>query len=224
MCRGRRTECFQGVSWSGFMTVDASEVSQKWHERRIGTVSAPYGPLSLVGTHRAEGIPDGRIPAIRGRWTSDGDVVVLTAVAGRRLVVLVREGGWGVRGFDPAAETRTGFKGVEVTAYDPRRSVPGRFTSYDGRRTVGRLRRLDQRRRRLSPPVSASCRSGRGGARDGGLQPVPASIVCVRRPLRLPLFPAGEYAGRRDSRRGTRSPLERCRYAARALPEHHRNT
>lgn len=256
MCRGRRTECFQGVSWSGFMTVDASEASRKWHERRIGTVSAPYGPLSLVGTHWVEGFPDGRIPAIRGWWAVDGDAVVLTAVAPdgltldgepfagevrpaagqgpagaarvglgeRRLVVLVREGGWGVRDFGPASETRTASKGVEVTAYDPRRSVPGQFTPYEGRHAVGRLRRLDQRRRQLSPPVSVPCRSGRGGARDGGLQPVPASTVCVRRPLRLPLSPVGEYAGRRDSRRRTRSPLERCRYAAGALPERHQNT
>lgn len=216
------------------MTVDASEAWRKWHERRIGTVSAPYGRLSLVGTHWVEGFPDGRIPAIRGWWAADGDGVVLTSVtpdgltfdgepfagevrsavdqgpAGvarvglgeRRLVVLVREGGWGVRDFGPAAETRTAFKGVEVTAYDPRLPVPGQFTPYDGRRAVGRLRRLDQRRLRLSPPVSAPRHSGRGGAHDGGPQPVPASTVCVRRPLRLPLSPAGEYAGRRDSRRG----------------------
>jgi hypothetical protein len=74
---------FQGVSrrgfWSGFMTGDGSEAWQEWHERRIETVSAPYGPLALVGTHWLEGFPDGRLPAIPGRWTADGDAVVLAA-------------------------------------------------------------------------------------------------------------------------------------------------
>jgi uncharacterized protein (DUF1684 family) len=60
----------------------------------------------------------------------------------------VREGSWGVRDFDPAAETRTAFKGVEATPYDPRWSVPGRFTPYDGRRTV-RVANADGRERGL---------------------------------------------------------------------------
>lgn len=127
------------------MTADVSEAWQEWHDRRIGTVSAPYGPLSLVGTHWTEDFPTGRLPALPGRWTADGDGIVLDAEAAdgltldgepfagevrltadpgpvgaarvglgeRRLVVLVREGSWGVRDFDflrpaaPDAEGRT---------------------------------------------------------------------------------------------------------------------
>jgi len=54
----------------------------------------------------------------------------------RRLLVLVREGVWGVRDYNPAAEARRAFKGIEATPYDPRLSVPGRFTPYDESRTV----------------------------------------------------------------------------------------
>lgn len=54
----------------------------------------------------------------------------------RRLVVLVREGVWGVRDFDPAAPARRAFRGIEATPYDPRWAVPGRFTPYAARRTV----------------------------------------------------------------------------------------
>lgn len=108
-----------------------------------------------------------RLPGIPGVWAVDGDTALLTATetdglavdgepfAGdirlaadrerwvrvalgeRRLVVLIREGVWGVRDYDPAAVTRRTFLGVDATAYDPRWSVPGRFTPYDDdRRTV----------------------------------------------------------------------------------------
>ncbi|MDQ0937865.1 DUF1684 domain-containing protein [Streptomyces turgidiscabies] len=77
------------------MTADAAETWQQWHERRIETVSAPHGPLSLVGRHWIEGVPDGRLPGIPGRWTADGDGVVLDA----------------------------GATEVEVTPYDGRRTV-----------------------------------------------------------------------------------------------------
>ncbi|MFJ5270303.1 DUF1684 domain-containing protein [Streptomyces sp. NPDC088358] len=150
------------------MTTDASEDWKQWHEHRIETVSAPYGPLALTGTHWLADYPDGRLPDIPGRWTAEEEDVVLTAApedglsvdgepftgevrlvadvgpaAGarvgtgeRRFVVLVREGVWGVRDFDPAAPTRTTFKGIEATPYDPHWSVPGHFTPYGERRTV----------------------------------------------------------------------------------------
>ncbi len=54
---------------------------QNWREQRIATVSAPYGPLSLTGTHWLSSHPEGRIPAVPGSWTADGDEVVLTATA-----------------------------------------------------------------------------------------------------------------------------------------------
>lgn len=66
----------------------------------------------------------------------------------RRFVVLVREGVWGVRDFDPAAETRAAFKGIRATSYDPRWSVPGHFTPYGEDRTV-RVENADGRTRGL---------------------------------------------------------------------------
>ncbi|MFD5032528.1 DUF1684 domain-containing protein [Streptomyces sp. NPDC058405] len=53
-----------------------------WHEQRVFTVSAPYGPLSLTGTHWLADHPEGRLPALPGVWREDGDEVVLTAAAG----------------------------------------------------------------------------------------------------------------------------------------------
>ncbi|MEU9230458.1 DUF1684 domain-containing protein [Streptomyces massasporeus] len=162
------------------MTTDASEDWQRWHERRVATVSAPYGPLALIGTHWLEDYPDGRLPDIPGSWRADGDAVVLTATEAdgltvdgqpfggevriaadpgpasaarvadgeRRLVVLVREGAWGVRDFDPEASARRAFDGLRVTPYDPRWAVPGRFTPYDTGRTV-RVPNADGRERGL---------------------------------------------------------------------------
>ncbi|MYR40683.1 DUF1684 domain-containing protein, partial [Streptomyces sp. SID5910] len=67
----------------------------------------------------------------------------------RRLVVLVREGAWGVRDFDPGAEARRAFRGIAATPYDPRWSVPGRFTPYgSGPRSV-RVANADGRERGL---------------------------------------------------------------------------
>lgn len=147
---------------------DASEDWERWHERRVETVSGSYGPLALTGTHWLEDYPDGRLPDIPGLWTDQEDGVLLTAAPEdglsldgkpftgevrldadpgsaadarvgldeRRFVVLVREGIWGVRDFDPASEARAAFKGVEATPYDPRWSVPGHFTPYGESRTV----------------------------------------------------------------------------------------
>ncbi|MFI6251041.1 DUF1684 domain-containing protein [Streptomyces sp. NPDC051016] len=148
------------------MTVDASGDWKRWHEEREAQVSAPYGPLALAGTNWVEDHADGLLPGVPGIWTADGDGVRLTATAAdglavdgepfageihlaadrepsarvtlgeRRLVVLVREGVWGVRDYDPAAATRRAFRGIGATPYDPRWSVLGRFTSYDDRQAV----------------------------------------------------------------------------------------
>ncbi|GHB53385.1 hypothetical protein GCM10010377_50540 [Streptomyces viridiviolaceus] len=187
------------------MTTNASDEWKRWHDRRVATVSAPYGPLALTGTHWLEDHPDGRLPDVPGRWAADGDAVVLTAARAdgltvdgrpldgrarltadrgpadgarvaygeRRLVVLVREGVWGVRDFDPAAEARRDFRGIEATPHDPRWSVPGRFTPYEaGRRSV-RVPNADGRERGLglggelafTLPLSAS--PDRGDPRAG---------------------------------------------------------
>lgn len=150
------------------MTSDAADDWKHWHEHRTETVSAPYGPVALIGTHWLEDCPDGRLPDIPGVWILDGDAVVLTASASdgltldgqpfageirlgadtgpvsaarvglgeRRLAVLIREGAWGVRDYDPDSAARRAFRGIEATPYDPRRSVPGRFTPYDTWRVV----------------------------------------------------------------------------------------
>ncbi|MGW1727220.1 DUF1684 domain-containing protein [Streptomyces sp. NPDC002306] len=70
------------------------------------------------------------------------------ALGGRRLVVLVREDAWGVRDFDPDTGTRRRFRGIEATPYDPRWSVPGRFTPYGEHRVV-RVENADGRERGL---------------------------------------------------------------------------
>ncbi|MGI5442391.1 DUF1684 domain-containing protein [Streptomyces shenzhenensis] len=148
------------------MTTDPNDDWKRWHERRTETVAAPYGPLALVGTHWIEDHPEGRLPDIPGKWVVDGAGVVLAATESdgltldgrpftgavglgadaepaarvtlgeRRLVVLVREGVWGVRDYDPDAASRRAFRGIDATPYDPRWSVPGRYTPYEAARTV----------------------------------------------------------------------------------------
>ncbi|OII62093.1 DUF1684 domain-containing protein [Streptomyces sp. CC77] len=52
---------------------------EHWHEERVTQVAAPHGPLSLTGTHWLADHPDGRLPAVPGRWRDDGDAVLLSA-------------------------------------------------------------------------------------------------------------------------------------------------
>lgn len=184
------------------MTTHASDEWQRWHEQRVATVTAPYGPLALRGTYWLEDYPDGRLPDIPGSWRADGDAVVLTAAEGdgltvdgrplagdvrlaadpgppgaarvaygsRRLVVLVREGVWGVRDFDPDTEARRSFGGIAVTPYDPRWSVPGRFTPYGTGSRVVRVPNADGRERglglggELTFPVPPAVSPDRGDA------------------------------------------------------------
>ncbi|MET9110972.1 DUF1684 domain-containing protein [Streptomyces zhihengii] len=58
---------------------DARRNWQEWHEQRVASVSEPYGPLSLTGTHWLADHPEGRIPAVPGIWTDQGEQVLLTA-------------------------------------------------------------------------------------------------------------------------------------------------
>ncbi|MER6914699.1 DUF1684 domain-containing protein [Streptomyces sp. NPDC000594] len=63
-------------------TADAAQPPHTWltwQERRAKTLTAPYGPLSLTGTHWLDDHPGGRLPGIGGRWRAEGDAVVLTA-------------------------------------------------------------------------------------------------------------------------------------------------
>ncbi|MGR8011407.1 DUF1684 domain-containing protein [Streptomyces hypolithicus] len=70
--------------------------------------------------------------------------------AGRRLVVLRREGLWAVRVFDPDAPARRAFTGLDVTPYDATWAVAGRFRPYDEGRTITvRVENADGRERGL---------------------------------------------------------------------------
>lgn len=61
------------------------------------------------------------------RLTADPGPVGRARVAygERRLVVLVREGLWGVRDDDPESSARRAFRGLRVTPYDPPGWCPG---------------------------------------------------------------------------------------------------
>ncbi|MFE3095260.1 DUF1684 domain-containing protein [Streptomyces sp. NPDC059248] len=66
---------------------DAVRHWRAWHERRVAVVTGPYGPLALTGTYWLDDHPDGRIPGLPGRWTGDGDAVLLTAAPEDRLTL-----------------------------------------------------------------------------------------------------------------------------------------
>ncbi|MFF0201745.1 DUF1684 domain-containing protein [Streptomyces sp. NPDC005017] len=93
---------------------------------------------------------DGELLTGEVRLAADTGAVAASRVAlgDRRLVVLVREGAWGIRDFDPESEARRAFRGIEATPYDPRWAVPGRFTPYGTDRTV-RVVNADGRERGL---------------------------------------------------------------------------
>ncbi|WP_407839844.1 DUF1684 domain-containing protein [Streptomyces sp. DSM 116496] len=73
------------------MSADAEDpvaAWKRWHEHRVDTVSAPYGPLALTGTlpqtpsGGTPGLadyPEGRIPAVPGHWRATAGGVTLTA-------------------------------------------------------------------------------------------------------------------------------------------------
>lgn len=176
--RPKQTTHTQHAQRWNSMAIDAFDAWKQWREKREESVTAPYGPLALTGTHWIEDRPEGRLPDIPGTWLADGDGMVLTAteadgiqvdrrpfagevrltadtgpeaaarvsIGEKRLVVLVREGIWGVRVYDPGAAARRAFRGIEATEYDPSWSVPGRFTPYDAQRVL-RLGNADGRTR-----------------------------------------------------------------------------
>lgn len=161
-------------------STDPRQDWQHWHEQRTAAVSSSYGPLSLSGTYWLSDYPEGRIPAVPGRWRDEGDEVVLTAgaedavtvdgkpligsvrltadhppihesraeSAGRRLVVMRREGLWAVRDFDPESAARRAFRGIEATPYDATWAVPGSYRAYEDSRSV-RVENADGKERGL---------------------------------------------------------------------------
>ncbi|WP_328916842.1 MULTISPECIES: DUF1684 domain-containing protein [unclassified Streptomyces] len=137
---------------------------ERWRERRTVSVSAPHGLLALTGTYWLEDLTDGEIPGLAGHWRLDGDTVVreadggstvlrpegepLLLTDGRRIVVIAREGSYGVRVWDPEAPARRTFSGIEAFDWDGRWVVPGVFRPFDETRTV-RLPNADGRERGL---------------------------------------------------------------------------
>lgn len=236
------------------MTTDASEDWQRWHEGRVATVSAPYGPLALIGTHWLEDYPDGRLPDNPGSWRADGDTVVLTAAEAdgltvdgqpfggevrlaadpgpangarvaygeRRLVVLVREGAWGVRDFDPESTARRAFRGLRVTPYDPRWAVPGRVHAVR-HRPYGPGAERRRARARARARRGTGLRAGRAGAEaEGGASGRRLAVVRLRRrhqrerqlPLPVPApRPAAPDAEGRTTVDFNRALLPPCAFA-----------
>ncbi|MEU6824687.1 DUF1684 domain-containing protein [Streptomyces atriruber] len=66
---------------------DAVQDWKHWHEQRTETVSAPYGPLALTGTHWLADYPEGHLPGIPGHWVDTPDAVLLTAAPDEGLTV-----------------------------------------------------------------------------------------------------------------------------------------
>ncbi|MFI1003605.1 DUF1684 domain-containing protein [Streptomyces galbus] len=109
------------------------------------------GDAVVLTADRADGLTlDGEPFTGEVRLTADpGPVDAVRVGHGeRRLLVLVREGLWGVRVHDPGAGARRAFRGIAATPYEARWAVPGRFTPYGEDRTV-RLPNADGRERGL---------------------------------------------------------------------------
>ncbi|KLI97155.1 hypothetical protein WQ59_25065, partial [Streptomyces sp. KE1] len=49
--------------------------------------AAPYGPLSVTGVHGLDDFPEGRLPAIPGRWQPEEDRLAVTATAADGLLL-----------------------------------------------------------------------------------------------------------------------------------------
>jgi uncharacterized protein len=158
------------------MTAHSAEQQwQTWRAGRAETISAPYGPLALTGTHWLADADGGTLTDVPGVWHADGDHLLLVAVAddgitlddapvagalrltagqsglahaGRRLVVLHREAEWAVRVFDPGSPARRAFAGIDAFGYDPGWALTAVFHPYPGERTV-RVANADGRERGL---------------------------------------------------------------------------
>ncbi|MET9117709.1 DUF1684 domain-containing protein [Streptomyces longwoodensis] len=109
-------------------------------EDAVVLTADPADGLTLDGEPFAGGV----------RLTADAGPVDAVRVrhGERRLLVLVREGLWGVRVHDPDAGARRAFRGIAATPYEERWAVPGRFTPYGEDRTV-RVPNADGRERGL---------------------------------------------------------------------------
>ena len=137
-----------------------------WRDDRVVVARAPHGPLSLTGTYwladLREGLPGvpGRwelqgscvvLTAARhdglevDHTALDGSVRLCPDTAphpsvithgGRLLLLILREGEYAVRIFDPASPARAAFAGIDAHPYDAAWVLPARFTPYPEARTV----------------------------------------------------------------------------------------
>ncbi|MGC5249024.1 DUF1684 domain-containing protein [Gordonia sp. DT219] len=125
---------------------------QDWHDEREAAAAAPHGLTSVVGTHWL-GTEPVSLPTVAGTWAVDGDdravVSGLPASSGssadtRTLAVgetldlggvqvraMAGARGIGVRVFDPEADTRTAFLGIDTFPADPDRIVEATYTAHD---------------------------------------------------------------------------------------------
>jgi len=137
-----------------------------WRDDRVVAARAPHGPLALTGTHwladlrgGVPGVP-GRweqqgdcvvLTAARHDGLEvdsvalDGPVRLCPDTApkpslithgGRLLVLILREGEYAVRIYDPASHSRSAFAGIDAHPFDERWTLPARFTPYSDVRTV----------------------------------------------------------------------------------------
>ncbi|MBY8878558.1 DUF1684 domain-containing protein [Actinacidiphila acidipaludis] len=125
---------------------------QQWREGRRERVSAPHGPLALVGTYWLDDVTDGVIPGLAGHWSQQGGAVVrdldgaatvlrpdndpLLLPDGRKLLAIDREGLLAVRVWDPESPARKTFAGIDAFAWDGRWVVPAEFTPFEAARSV----------------------------------------------------------------------------------------
>ena len=167
---------------------------KRWRDDRVVTARAPHGPLALTGTYwladLREGVPGvpGRwelqgscviLTATRhdglevDNTPLDGSVRLcpdsapkpsLVTYGGRLLLLILREGEYAVRVYDPASETRTSFAGIDAHAYAPEWSLPARFTPYQQPRTVN-VGNADGRERGLA--LAGTVAFTAPGAADG---------------------------------------------------------
>ncbi|MFI9025103.1 DUF1684 domain-containing protein [Streptomyces sp. NPDC053560] len=124
------------------MSTEAEKDWRTWRELRERTVSGPYGPLALTGTHWLADHPEGRIEGIPGHWAEDGGAVRLTAGAGDGLTL------------DGAP-----FTGEVRLGPDP---APAEARVAHGDRRLVVLRREDQGAVRVFDPDSAALRAFTG--------------------------------------------------------------
>lgn len=137
-----------------------------WRDDRVVTARAPHGPLALTGTHWLAdlrgGIPGvpGRwerqercviLTAARHDGLEvdsialDGTVRLCPDTApkpslithgGRLLVLILREGEYAVRIYDPASPARSVFAGIDAHPFDEQWTLPARFTAFPKPDTV----------------------------------------------------------------------------------------